>query len=238
MFAYGEKHPFIFEIMLTIVSFALVILLTIAASVFGLSSDLTTSIARIAVGLLLMLVYRRAFKGEKPKNNLLIALPALLFAGWNLYYNLSSGNAFGDLECFITAFITALAPAIFEEVIYRGIFIYNMDKSDFNGFGCVFFSALFFALIHFTNLAGNDLVSVALQVVYAFAVGLVLAMIYVRNRRILQIIFLHFLIDFTNRIYVGKISTSTRLQIIIFVGLLIAEAAYAIVLSFMNKNKE
>ena len=131
-----------------------------------------------------------------------------------------------------------MAPAIFEEVIYRGIFIYNMDKSDFNGFGCVFFSALFFALIHLTNLVGEDLASVGLQVVYAFAVGLVLAAIYVQNRRITQIIFLHFLIDFTNRIYVGKITTSTTLQIIIFAVLLVAEAVYGIVLSFINKNKQ
>ena len=44
---------------------------------------------------------------------------------------------FGGPVFFIEALITALAPAIFEEVLFRGIFIYNLKE---NGCGRLVYS--------------------------------------------------------------------------------------------------
>jgi membrane protease YdiL (CAAX protease family) len=88
-------------------------------------------------------------------------------------------------------------------------------------------SALVFSAVHLTNIAGLDLVSLALQVIYSFVIGLVLAAVYLRNESLLQVIFTHFLTDFSNRIFIEQASSTTTLQLILFVLLLLAETVYA-----------
>ena len=100
MFSFGERRPVLFEIILTAAAFAAAILFTVAGSIFYLSSDLSSSLGRIVIGLALLMIYRRAFKGGKPHNNMLIVIPALLFAAWNLYYNLGAGNKPGGTAVF------------------------------------------------------------------------------------------------------------------------------------------
>ena len=237
MYSYGERHPVILEVILTVAAFGVALGLTIAANMFLFDSEWNSSLARIVTGLLFMLIYLRAFRGPKPKNNLLIALPALLFAGWNVYYNLSSGLRFGGLDVFTSALVTALAPAVFEEVLFRGIFIYNLDKADYSGLGCMVISALFFAALHLTNAIGMDLVSVGVQVGYSFVIGLVLGAIYVWNKRITQVILLHFLIDFCSRIYDGEAGTASNQQLIVFGVLMLIEAVYAVVLMLIERKR-
>ena len=157
-------------------------------------------------------------------------MPALLFPVWNLFYQLSSGAAFGGPVFFTEAIITAIAPALFEEVLFRGIFIYNLRKKGYSDLKCLLITAALFAVIHLTNLVGSDAVSVALQVVYSFVIGLVLAAVYLKNRSLIQIIAVHFLIDYTNRLYINPATTATTLQLTVFAILLAVEAIYAIML--------
>ena len=167
----------------------------------------------------------------------MIAVPALLVAAWNVFYNLSSGNAFGGQTVFLEALITASAPAVFEEVLFRGIFIYNLQKKGHGDLGCALISSAVFAAVHLTNAVGTDLASVLLQVVYSFVIGMVLAAIYLKNRSLLQIIIVHFLIDFSNRIYIGQVTSSSYLQMIVFAVLLAAETVYALVLLLYKGKK-
>jgi membrane protease YdiL (CAAX protease family) len=59
-------------------------------------------------------------------------------------------------------------------------------------------------------------------------VGLALAAVYLRNNSIAQVVFVHFLIDFTNRLYLEQTTSASYVQIAIFVVLLVAETAYAV----------
>ena len=238
MFNFGEKHPVLFEIILIIAAFLAAGVLSAVGGIFYLHPNLSSSIARIAVGLFLLFLYRRAFR----ENNgffyhFAIVLPAFLFALWNLFYNLSSGATIGGISYFAEALITASAPAIFEEVLFRGIFIYNLKKKGHSDMECLMISSLLFSAIHFTNILGLDLLSVVLQLVYSFAVGMVLAAVYLKNRSLLQIMFVHFLIDFTNRIYVEETASSTTVQIVIFVAVLVFETVYALML-MRNKRAD
>ena len=228
MFKFGENHPVCFEIILIVAAFLAAAAVTVAGKLFYMTPELSSSIGRLAVGAALFLIYRRAFQGGKPFTNLVIVIPALLFAAWNLFYNLSSGMEFGGAVYFAEALITAMAPAVFEEILFRGIFIYNLKKKGTGSLPCLFIPAIVFAAVHLTNLAGQDLASVALQVAYSFVIGLALGAVYLKNNSILQVIMVHFLIDFTNRIYVGQASSVSLLQLILFVVLLAAEAVYAV----------
>ena len=94
MYSFGEKHPIIFEIILTTVSFLAAGIIVAATSLY-MHPDLSSSIARVLVAVALLVIYRRAFRGQNPFTNLKIAIPLLLFAVWNLFYNLSSGMVIG-----------------------------------------------------------------------------------------------------------------------------------------------
>ena len=231
MYEFGEKHPIGFEIILIIVSFLAAGIIVAACSLVYMHPDLASSIARILVGIALLLIYRRAFVGEKPFANLKIVIPALLFPAWNLFYNLSSGMGLGGSYILAEAAITAIAPALFEEVLFRGIFIYNLKKKEYSDIGCLIITAVMFSVVHLTNLVGQSFATVALQAGYSFVVGLVLAAVYLKNKSIVQVIAVHFLIDFTNRIYMEQAASATTVQLGIFVVLLAVEAAYAVKLT-------
>ena len=173
MYKYGEEHPVIFEIILIIASFAVAAVFNIAGYLFNLHPDLSNSAARIITGIVLLVIYKRAYKGNHFFDNLVIVLPALLFPAWNIIYYLSSGIAFGGANFFIEGAITAIAPALFEEVIFRMIFIYNLKKKGSSDLQCLFISSALFAAMHLTNLAGMNPASVAVQTVYSFVIGMV-----------------------------------------------------------------
>ena len=235
MLKFGEKHPVWFEILLVIAAFLAAALFTVVGYIYNIHPALSSSLGRFVIGVSFLVIYKRAFKGGRPFANLLVLIPALLFAAWNLFYNLSAGMVFGGSNYFIEALITASAPAIFEEVLFRGILIYNLKRKGNRDCSCLFLSAAFFAALHLTNLVGLDIGSVALQVLYSFVVGLVLAAVYLRNRSILQVILIHFLIDFTNSIFVEQASFASSLHLILFGLLLTAEAIYAV---WLTRNKE
>ena len=237
MFSFGEKKPVLFEIILFIVAFLAAAVFTVFGSALNLSSELSSSIGRIIVGLLLCLIYRKRLLRGSFSSGLVYTLPALLFVVWNIFYNLSSGQTFGDAEILIAGLITAIAPAIFEEIIFRGIFISNLQKKGYGAMACMLTSAVFFAAVHMTNIAGMELLNVAVQVGYSLVIGMVLAAIYLKNGSLTQIVLIHFLIDFFNRIYNGSVTTSSNLQMVIFAIVLIGEAVYALVLT-KNAGKE
>ena len=238
MYKFGETHPYILQIILTLVAFGLAIGSYYAGEFFlDFPPILTFLIGMIVVGLLLMLVFIKAFLGEKPKRSILVAIPALLFVGWNIYYNLDAGNAISEVDWQIRAAITSLAIAIFYEVLCRGIFIWNLERNDYNVFGCMVFSSLFYILTYIPNLIGKDLLSAGLEAAYAFVVGLVMATVYLRNRRRLPIILLRFLIELSSRIFVGQTGTYTQLQLIIFAALLVVELLYANIVTLIGRKR-
>ncbi len=231
MFTFGEKHPVLFEIILFVVAMIGAAVFTLAGNILYLHPDLSTSLGRIAIGAILFFIFRRTFLGFRFFQHLEFMLPALLFAVWNVFYNLSSGSVFGGAHYLVEGCITALAPALFEEVIFRMIFIYNLKKKGGSDLQIAIVSALPFALVHLTNLAGMDVKLVLLQVVYAFVIGLVFAAVYVKNGSLLQVMLAHFLTDLATRVYVEEATESTPLQLTIFVILLVLEFLYALWLS-------
>ena len=112
MYEFGEKHPIGFEIILIIVSFLAAGAIVLVCSIVNIHSDLSSSVARVFVALVLFVIYRRAFTGQSVLTNPVIVIPSLLFAVWNVFYNLSSGMVFGGSVFFIEAAITAIAPAL------------------------------------------------------------------------------------------------------------------------------
>ncbi len=232
----GEKMPIVFELILIVAAFIVAAVFTAVGSAAGLESQMSSSIGRIITGVLMLVIFRSAFSGCKVFGNPVYAIPVLLFAVWNLYFNLSSGAQLGGSAVISAALITALAPGLFEEALFRGIFIGNLKKHGYGKFVCLLAPAVIFSLLHLTNIVGQDPKLVILQVGYSFVVGLAMSALYLKNNSILELIIAHFLIDFTNRIYIEPAATSNTTQQVIFAVFLAAEAVYAIWLTLRSSS--
>ena len=126
---FSVKHPVIFGIILIIAAFAAAALITAVFASAGLPSETATTLSRILVGVILLFVFRETFPRGRAGRGLLWGLPALIFVLWNIVYHLSAGASFAGSGVLGSAFVAALAPAIFEEVLFRGILIGKLREN-------------------------------------------------------------------------------------------------------------
>ncbi|CAH1223340.1 hypothetical protein PAECIP111891_05500 [Paenibacillus allorhizoplanae] len=81
-----------------------------------------------------------------------------------------------------------------EESIFRGI-IWERLK-DKGSLFYILFSSIFFGILHMANaLNGRDWLSILLQIINAFLIGLILALLIEMTARILPLIIFHFMFD-------------------------------------------
>lgn len=169
--------------------------------------DFAGALARIAVGLLLAVLFHRSFSWGSSLTGIRWALPALIFVVWNVVYHFAIGSGALRPDLGI-AVVLGLAPAIFEEVIFRGIVIGKLRESGKDPWYCVLGSALLFSCIHLTNAMGMDLPSLLVQVLYSFVIGLVFGAIYFKTDDIVSVILAHAAIDISNNVFAAHPATS------------------------------
>ena len=95
-----------------------------------------------------------------------------------------TGSDLTVLQIILAVISTALIPAIFEELLYRGLVLGNLIPFG-RGFAVVF-SALMFGIMH-QNPA---------QLFYATAAGLVLGYVYIKTESFLMCVIIHFINNF------------------------------------------
>lgn len=84
----------------------------------------------------------------------------------------------------------ALTAGLYEEVVYRGFVILQLEKSGWPTGLAVLFSALIFAGVHWSLGPGI--------LILAFSFGLLWAILYARFRSLIPLILSHFLFDFAS----------------------------------------
>ena len=229
----STKSPIVFEILLIIAAFVLALAFGLACQIIGLENELPMGVGRILAGIVLLIIFRSCLKDGKQFSGFVVMLPALLFALWNVANHFLTKGDFNPLTLEIV--ILGLAPAIFEEVVFRGIFIHNLKASGKSDITALLISALIFGLIHLTNAVNGDIAQALVQTGYAVVVGLVFGAIYIRTGDLFSVIFAHAAMDITNRVF-GSASVTPNLVIIAFVALLAIEAVYAFVLVSRGKT--
>ena len=122
---FSVNHPVVFGILMILISFIAAGILTALSAGTGMSSDTAAAAGRILVGVLLLFLFRGMFPRGTAGKGLRWGLVALVFVLWNILYHLMSGYGFASGGVWGTAFVIALAPAIFEEVLFRGILLGN-----------------------------------------------------------------------------------------------------------------
>lgn len=231
---FAVKSPVIFEIVLIIAAFALALAFGLCCQMVGIGNELGMAIGRILAGIVLLVVFSNCLKDGKPFSGLIVMLPALVFALWNIAIHFITKGDFNPLTTDIL--ILGLAPAIFEEVVFRGIFIHNLRESGKSDMAALIIPALIFGLVHLTNAVNGEILQALVQTGYAVVVGLVFGAIYIRTGDLFSVILAHAAIDITNRVFAGNIVDSVPV-IAAFIVLLALEAVYAFTLVAGKKEK-
>ena len=221
---FAEKKPIIFEILLIVAAFVLALAIGIPCQLVGIENELSMGVGRILAGIMLLILFRHCFDRTRQFKGLVVMLPALAFALWNIANHFITKGDFNPLTTEIL--ILGLAPAVFEEVVFRGIFIHNLKVSGKSDMAVLLIPALIFGLIHLTNAVNGDIAQALVQTGYAVVVGLVFGAIYIRTGDLFSVILAHAAVDITNRVF-GSADVTPTPVVIAFVALLVIMAVYA-----------
>lgn len=230
MKSFSTKYPIVFGFILFFVA---IFAAAVPAAVIGggaIPADVAGAIGRILVGFILIVVFHSCFHWSRSFSALGLALPVLVIVivAWNVMYHLVSGCGFVSPSLLPNAILCALAPGIFEEVIFRGILIDRLRQSGESTWYVLIASALVFGAIHLTNAVGMDLPSLLVQALYSTVIGLFLGAIYLRSNDIATVILAHTAIDFSNQIFATQPTSASIPMILVFVAVLAALLAYSL----------
>ena len=163
----------------------------------------------------------------KYKIYLFVAVPVLSLAANVMAFNLTNGTF--RLELIIGAMLVGIA----EETMYRGIILKGLlvEKSIAKA---IFISAFWFSILHFLNIIGGQSIgTVTAQLLITFIGGLFFGIIYIKIKKLLPLILLHGLWDYT-----VISSTSESLQWISKCAIIIVLIEIVIVIICLkNSNK-
>lgn len=202
---------------------------------FTQAPEFVTSLLRIALGCIIILVMRVTSEGrfsfgmtgKRFAPGFVLASAGLIIAVLNVIegFFINSLPLQSTLIGWIVALVGGFAPGFFEEIVCRGVVLGNMMQR-WRGKGnyvlvSVLASGIAFGLVHFFNLLNGDVFGTLQQVLYASAIGIFFGAVYVRTRNLWATIAVHAIIDFCALMFVGQFDTSTMFSM--------ASAAFTIV---------
>ena len=194
-----------------ILLFALLFVFVAAFPVDLIPLDLTYQLlVRIGLRLLLLtyyvyiiIKYKIKIFGNTNYRNLLLCIPFFIVCGSNFVASSIVGGFNGpslSIIDMVLSTILTLFVAISEEIVFR-LFIHNniMVSSSIKR---IFASAGIFALMHLLNIVNvrfiGDLVTVLIQTVYTFGLGILLGVMYEYSYSLVGCMVLHFCFNFFN----------------------------------------
>lgn len=228
-----SNYPIIFIFILLIVTLIISGILAGIINIFIKDISISISISRIIVSIFMIFTfynkenYKYNFKGFK------LMLPLLLFGLYKIplcfYTN-------GTISNILVGFICGLAPGIYEEILFREIFINRLNRKYQSNMKILLISTTIFSLTHLTNIVGQDLISVILQVTFSFAAGLAFGGVYIKTKDLCSVIIAHAFTDITGYIFISN-PTSSYLVMFLVIILLIFESVYGVLLTKTSKNR-
>lgn len=224
----SENRPIIFEIILFLIGLLLAGVVAGVLNTFGCNNEVSASIARILIGIAFLAAFYKSFTFGNSFKGLVPMLPALLLAIYKIPYHFISGGGTPNAIT-VPVLLIGLAPAVFEEVLFRGIFISNLKKKFDSPTAIVLISAIVFSLVHLTNMGGMDMASLLLQLIMALVVGIVFGAIYLYTEDLVSVIVAHFAIDVLGGIFCGG-KTTPYYFFVILAALWIFETVYGFLL--------
>lgn len=206
-FKNGKSKTVCFSVLTSLFLAVIIYLLAMYFSILFISSNnyILAAIMPITIGLVILIAsllvkldYKKGFKLNKFKiSKLLYAF--ILYVGTYILANLIVNvvcNIFPTIvkdysvfeeflnfdNLYLSLLVTALLPAVFEELLFRGV-IFNSFHKKYNVITAVIVSALIFGIYHMNWIQG----------IFAFLLGLMLAYVYFKTNSLFVPIILHFI---------------------------------------------
>ncbi|MBP5262273.1 MAG: CPBP family intramembrane metalloprotease [Clostridiales bacterium] len=164
------------------------------------ASGVGTAVGAVGAAIIFWLWFRPDFDGCFKKKGLLkglLMMAAFLVVHWSgsvvSWLSLGTGSV-------LIAFLRAFAPGFGEEIAYRALGVANYMRTikSEKGITVIFWlSSAVFGLVHAANiLAGANVFSTVIQVVYATGVGMLFCAVYLRTGNIWPCVIAHLSVDF------------------------------------------
>ena len=225
---FGTKHPLLFTAVLFFAALLAAAVFVAGATAIGEDQDAAGALGRIVVGLMLLLLFRRCFAWDKALTGVRWALPVLAVALYNIVLNVLEGMPLRGAEELPRALLLGLAPAVFEETIFRGICIAKLRESGRTTTQTLWLSALLFGALHLTNAVGMSLPNALVQTGYAVVVGLLFGVVYLKSGDIVSVILAHGVIDVSYQLFTEHSEQASVPELAAFLLLLSALLVYAL----------
>ena len=160
------------------------------------------------------------FCGSKiPAKRFLFYIPLAVIASASLWNGIGPRFDLPGTLCYV---ISMCCVGFLEEVIFRGLLFKAMEKDNVKT--AIIVSAVTFGLGHIVNLfngSGRDLVSGAVQVVFAVMVGFVLVLIFYHGGSLIPCIVFH-AVNNALGAFEAEGNMDPKLQVLLNAGLIIA----------------
>ena len=181
----------------------------------GLASEISCALARIAVALVILAVFRKLFCFRRSFSGICYAMP-LLFAVWNVANSLMRGESFVGVGGLPEAIVLGLAPGIFEEVVFRGVLIGKLLDAGKGMMSALVISAGVFGAVHLTNAIGSGMAQALVQTCYSVVVGLAFGAVYIVSRDIVTVVLFHVLTDICYYVFSRDAGTPLVMAVVFF----------------------
>ena len=233
---FAESHPFWFVAILEVMVILVYLTLGTIAHFTNLSSIGLEGIANlvltiIAVTLLSVMGWWRVvgFRPPDQPADLLYFIVPFLPAVISLVAGVELKNVLVLTQLLIITLMVGFA----EEAIFRGLML-NALKSR-GAWTAAIVTSLLFGLSHSLNaLSGKNLADVAVQILYALAIGFAFAALVLKKGIIWPLVLAHFLIDFTAMI--GKTDFSPALNSVLGVAITFALGSCGLFVMLQKPN--
>lgn len=222
------RHPVLFTALLFFAGLLAAVPLYILGTASGFDGDAAGAAARIAVGLVLLALFRHDIAWGQTLRGVRWACPALGVALYNVALNASAGMPLRGAAELPYVLLSGFAPAVFEETIFRGVAIAKLRAANNSDTRTLWLSALLFGAAHLTNVAGMSAPDVLLQTGYAVVIGLFLGAAYLKSGDIVAVILAHGCVDVSYQIFAAHSDTASPLFLTAFCLLLLALTCYAL----------
>ncbi len=223
-----ERHENLFCIMMIVIY---VIVNSFCMQNFGTES-LPSAVINTVFSVLLI-VLAKALKrvkfygltGITGARKYLYFIPLIAIASVNLWNGCNVNNTAGEI---VFHFITMINVGFIEELLFRGFLFKMMEKDSRKS--AVIVSSLTFGIGHIVNLLnGAEVVPTIMQMCYAFAIGYVFVIIFIKSKSIMPCIITHAAV---NSLSIFNVENKMSLYIVP-VFLIAVSVGYAV---YLNKR--
>lgn len=196
--SFSDKYPILSSITVAFLFLLVIFIGGAASAITGVSSKATLFIAFSAAALILAVFTNKKnnwnYYGFNPiskmeQKNKRLFIPLFIIALLPLIVGFSADLKLGDI-IYIIVFMAIVAFA--EETMFRGVILRILQKK--SNMHAILGSCLLFSIPHLMNtLNGKDLVQTIIQIMFAFVIGLISAMLVIKTDNIIPLIVYHFL---------------------------------------------